>query len=92
MRFSSLTFRVTLLFAACTSFLAVCESARSKASLQGAVLVSERLVYSVPFKPSTVKKQVAPTPARTVLRRQDASSAVRITNKMGTLGGGGASF
>lgn len=92
MRFSSLTFRVTLIFAACTSFLTVSESARSKASLPGAVLVSEGPVYSVRLEPSTVKKQVAPTPAWTALRRQDASSAARITNKMGTSGRGGASF
>jgi hypothetical protein len=79
MRFSSLTFRVTLIFAACTSFLAVCESARSKAS-QGAVLVSEGSVYSVPFKPSTVKKQVAPIPARTALSREYAGSAATIAS------------
>jgi hypothetical protein len=84
MRFSRLCFRVALIFAACASFLAVSESARSKASLRGAVLVSEGSVYSVPFEPSTQKKQVAPIPAWTVLRRQDASSPARITNKMGT--------
>jgi hypothetical protein len=49
MRFSRLCFRVALIFAACASFLAVSESARSKASLRGAVLVSEGTVYSVPF-------------------------------------------
>jgi hypothetical protein len=81
MRFSSLTFRVTLILVACASFLAVCESARSNASLRGAVLVSEGSVFSISLEPSTLKEQVAPIPTWTVLRRQDASSAATITNK-----------
>jgi hypothetical protein len=72
MRFSSLTFRVTLIFAACTSFLAVSESARSKASLQGAVLVSGGSGFVVPLEPSTVKKQVAPIPAWAALPWESA--------------------
>lgn len=91
MRFSRLCFRVAFVFVASASFLAVCESARSKASVRGAVLVSEGFVYSVSLEPSTPKKQVAPIPAWTVLRRQNAGSAARITNKMGTSDRGGAS-
>jgi hypothetical protein len=80
MRFSSLTFRVTLIFVACASFLAVCESARSKASLRSAVLVSEGSVFSISLEPNTFKKQVAPIPTWTVLPPEYAGSAVTIAS------------
>jgi len=80
MRFSSLTFRVTLIFAACASSLAVCESARSKPGLRGAVLVSEGSVFSTSLEPSALKKQVAPTPTWTALPREYSSSAVTIAS------------
>jgi hypothetical protein len=74
MRFSSLTFRVTLIFLACASFLGVCESVRSKATLRGAVLVSEDTVFSISFESSALKAQVAPIPTWTALPPQYAGS------------------
>jgi len=80
MRFSRLSFRVILILVSVSS-LAVCATAQSKASLRGAVVVSEDLVSAVPLEVSAVKEQVAPIPTWTVLRRQDASSAATITSK-----------
>jgi hypothetical protein len=80
MRFSRLSFRVTFILIS-ASFLAVCASAQSKASLRGAVVVSEDLVSAVPLEVSAVKRQVTPIPTWTVLRRQDAGSAATITSK-----------
>jgi hypothetical protein len=80
MRFSRLTFRVTLV-SVCASFLPVCASAQSKTSLRGTVAVSGDLVSAVPLEAGAVKQQVTPIPTWTVLRRQDASSAATITSK-----------
>jgi hypothetical protein len=44
-------------------------------------LVFEGSVSAIPLEAGAVKEQVAPIPTWTVLRRQDASSAVTITNK-----------
>lgn len=81
MRFSRLSFRVTLIFATLASFLAICASARSKASFSGSVLVFEGSVSTIPLEAGAVKEQVAPIPTWTVLRRQDASSAATITSR-----------
>ena len=74
MRFSSLTFRVALIFVACAPFLAICETARSKASLRGAVLVFEDTDFSISFESSALKAQVAPIPAWAALPPQYAGS------------------
>jgi hypothetical protein len=78
MRFSRLSFRVIPVLVSVSS-LAVCASAQSKASLRGAVVVSEDLVSAVPLEVSAVKQQVTPIP--TFLRRQNASSAAIMTSK-----------
>jgi hypothetical protein len=80
MRFSRLSFRVIPVLVSVSS-LAVCASAQSKASLRGAVVVSEDLVSAVPLEVSAVKQQVTPIPTWTFLRRHDASSAAAITSK-----------
>ena len=80
MRFSSLTFRVTLIFVACASFLGVCESARSKANLRGPVLVSEDTVFSISFESSALKAQVAPIPTWTALPPQYVGSVATIAS------------
>jgi hypothetical protein len=49
MRFSRLSFRVILVLLS-VSFLAVCSSARSKASLSGAVAVSGGSIFVLPLE------------------------------------------
>jgi hypothetical protein len=79
MRFSKLSFRVTLILV-CLSFLAVCASARPKISLPGAVLDSEHLVFDVQLEIKAVKEQVEAIPIWNALRQEDAGSPATITS------------
>jgi hypothetical protein len=79
MRFSKLSFRVIFTLA-CVSFLAVCASARSKASLSGAVMDSKRLVFHVQLEINTVKEQVETIPTWNSQRQEDAGSPATITS------------
>ena len=81
MRFSSLPFRVTLIFAALASFFVVSVSARSVTGLPGAVLVSEGSVSAIPLKVSVVKEQVGAISISNALQTEDASIPATITNK-----------
>jgi len=72
MRFSRLSFRVAFILLS-ASFLAICASARSKASLQGTLLVSEDSVPVIPLEVRTVKQQVTPIPTWTAVQREDAA-------------------
>jgi len=56
-RFSRLSFRV-ILVPVCALFLAVCASARSDASLPGAVMGSEGPAFDFQLKANAVKEQV----------------------------------
>lgn len=80
MRFSRMFFRVTSIVV-CASFLAICASTRSKGSLPGANLVFEGSVFGVPLEVSVVKKQVAPIPAWTAPRWEDAGGTETITSQ-----------
>jgi hypothetical protein len=80
MRFSKLSFRVILILV-CMSFLPVCASARSKASLPGAVIDSEGLVFDVQLEVNAVKEQVEAISIWNALRREDASSPATITSQ-----------
>ena len=71
MRFSRLSFRVAFILLS-ASFLAICASARSKASLQGTLLVSDS-VPVIPLEVRTVKQQVTPIPTWTAVQREDAA-------------------
>jgi len=79
MRFSRMSFRVTFNLVS-ASFLAICASAPSQGRLPGANLVSEGSVFAVPLEVSVVKKQVAPIPTLTALRREDAGGIGTITS------------
>jgi len=79
MRFSRMSFRVTFILVS-ASFLAICASARSQGRLPGAVLGSDGSVFAVPLEVSVVKKQVAPIPTWTALRREDAGGIETITS------------
>ena len=79
MRFSRLSFRVTFILVS-ASFLAICASAQSKASLRGPVLVSEDTLFSISFESSALKAQVAPIPTWTALPPQYAGSVATIAS------------
>jgi hypothetical protein len=80
MRFSSLIFRVTLLFVVFASFLAVCQCARSNASLRGAVLVSGGSILFISLEPGKLKNHIAPIQTLTTLSREYAGSVATLTS------------
>jgi len=79
-RFSRLSFRV-ILIPVCALFLAVCASARSDASLPGAVMGSEGLAFDFQLKANAVKEQVEAISIWNALRQEDAGSLAITTNQ-----------
>jgi hypothetical protein len=79
-RFSRPSFRV-ILIPVCALFLAVCASARSDASLPGAVMDSGGLAFRVPLKTNAVKEQVEAISIWNALRQEDAGSLAITTSQ-----------
>ena len=80
MRFSRLSFRV-ILIPVCALFLAVCASARSDASLPGAVMDSAGLAFYVHLKANAVKEQAEAFSIWNALRQEDAGSLAITTSQ-----------